>query len=190
MKHFDRIKNKKAFTLVELIIVVAIIGVLSGILIPILVSVVRDANVASANTAANDVRKFVNTWITTVNAGGHTVNSAENTEDEPYIKITAERGEYKPIFSETFWVNNEDEEEMKQSLCDYLMDNLGYRELYAVGYVNKGTVAALCYCVNEDESTIDLPTYADFFRDDYWSGSNGYASDGTLIGTSPQIKNG
>lgn len=189
MKKISRLKAKKAFTLVELVVVIAIIGVLAGILIPVMVGVVQDANVTSANNAANDVRKFVNIWITKMDANGHIVNKSNNAENEPSIRITAENGEYVPVFSENFWLNTEDNDEMCRLLSEHLITNLGYRELFAVGYVDNGVVAALCYCVNVDESTADLPGFADFSSSNYWRGKNGIANDGTVIGTSPQIIN-
>ncbi|MCH5204030.1 MAG: prepilin-type N-terminal cleavage/methylation domain-containing protein [Oscillospiraceae bacterium] len=185
------LKRKKAFTLVELVIVLAVIGVLAGILLPVMIGAVRSANVASANTSANDVRKFINTWITQMDAKGHTVNKSRNAENEPSITVIADKGIYAITFSENFWAYDEDEDEMKRLLNEHLVINLGYHELVAIGYIDRGAVAALCYCVNLSESTDDLPQYADFWRTDYWtSGTNGIAADGTVIGTSPQILNG
>lgn len=191
MRKLVYLKRKKAFTLVELVIVIAIIGVLAGILIPVMIGAVRSANVASANSSASDVRKFINMWITKMDANGHTVNKSKNAENEPSITVIADKGVYEITFSDNFWAYDEDDDEMKKSLNDHLVINLGYHELVAIGYMSGGDVAALCYCVNISESTEDLPEYADFFRTDYWvSGTNGIAADGTVIGTSPQILNG
>lgn len=190
MKKVARLRAKKAFTLVELVVVIAIIGILSAILIPVMVGVVRDADVASANTSANDVRKQINIWITKMDAEGHFVNKSSNTDNEPSVRITAEGKAYTPVFSENFWAYEEDDAEMRKSLSDHLVSNLGYRELFAIGYIDNGTVAALCYCVSTEEATTDLPEFSDFSRSDYWKSTNGVAEDGTIIGTSPQIING
>lgn len=190
MKKLAYLKRKKAFTLVELVIVIAIVGVLAGVLIPVMVGAVRSANVASANSSATDVRKFVNIWLTQMDAKGHTINKTMNTDSEPYIKVVADRGIYDIEFSDTFWAGSENVDELTDSLNDHLIYNLGYHELVAVGYLHNGAIAALAYCVNKSESTTDMPEFDDFSRTDYWPGSNGIAADGTVIGTSPQILNG
>lgn len=190
MKRIIRLKSKKAFTLVELVVVIGIIGILSAILIPTLVNVARTANVTSANKTAADIRNFVNTWLTTVDSDGHNINKRANSGNDPYIKIVAQNGEYKSDFSDGFWVGNESEADMEKWLSDYLISNLGYREMFAVGYLDKGAVAALCYCVNEQQSTEAIPTFSDFSRTDFWEYANGIASDGTIVGTSPILENG
>ncbi len=48
-------KNKKAFTLIELIVVIAIIGVLIAILVPTMTGFVNDARVATANANARTI---------------------------------------------------------------------------------------------------------------------------------------
>ena len=56
-----RIQNKKAFTLVELIIVIAVIGVLAAILIPTFANVIDKGNQKSS---LSDARNTVTQYIT------------------------------------------------------------------------------------------------------------------------------
>ncbi|MBR6516904.1 MAG: type II secretion system protein, partial [Bacilli bacterium] len=58
------LKNKKAFTLTEMIVVIAIIGILAGVLIPTITGYIKRANQSAATQEATAMFQVYETWET------------------------------------------------------------------------------------------------------------------------------
>jgi prepilin-type N-terminal cleavage/methylation domain-containing protein len=60
----------KGFTIIELVVVIAIIGIMMAILIPNLISYVNDSRAAVANVNANTVYKCASSWLAKAQIAG------------------------------------------------------------------------------------------------------------------------
>jgi prepilin-type N-terminal cleavage/methylation domain-containing protein len=100
IRKLQQLKAKKGFTLVELMVVIAIIGVLAAILIPLMANFIRNARISSHNSAAasmrNDITYFLSSqqernagynsrtvlvFEVTYDGTGHTIVGGLNDDD-------------------------------------------------------------------------------------------------------------
>jgi len=67
--------TKKGFTLIELIVVIAIIGVLAAILVPAMLGYVKKSKIQAANAAASTMLKAANSAIEELDEAGYDVST-------------------------------------------------------------------------------------------------------------------
>lgn len=87
-------KKMKAFTLIELIVVIAIIGVLAAILVPSMIGYVGDAKYSSANANAKLAYSNVAQWCTRCEVRGNSVSNGSFTVNDLTIPASAEEVSY------------------------------------------------------------------------------------------------
>ena len=72
--------TKKGFTLIELIVVIAIIGVLAAILVPAMLGYVKKSKIQSANSAASTVLKACNSALEELDEADFDTNGLSGTK--------------------------------------------------------------------------------------------------------------
>lgn len=75
-------KKRHGFTLIELIVVIAIIGVLAAILVPAMIGYVKRSRISTANSAAKSVYNALNTSMVELDTANYDVQSLMNQDIE------------------------------------------------------------------------------------------------------------
>lgn len=186
IKKLQALRAKKGFTLVELIVVIAIIGVLAAILVPTMMNMVTKARVTSSDQTAKGLYDTVTNWIADLEANGGTF--PDNTEDT-VITIT---GNTKT--DDGISIEGADSYQRKgESAADYLkkdiVENYTFNNDIQAKVTLKGRKVIGCvYCDNDSATLLELGSEAYQGGTYAWDGNDKEGiSGGQIFGTSPKL---
>lgn len=89
IKKLQQLKAKKGFTLVELIVVIAIIGVLAAILVPTMMGFVTNSRVTSANSTAASFQDQIEQFLTDCDTKSYGMKQGVTATTEIEIVVDA-----------------------------------------------------------------------------------------------------
>ncbi len=95
-------KSNKGFTLVELIVVIAIIGILAAILVPAMIGYITDSKLSSANSSAKQVYTAINNYCQKIIVSEQAIgtNGGEKfSNDWPIMAKDASNNKFKDVDS-------------------------------------------------------------------------------------------
>lgn len=197
MKRTAKAASKKGFTLIELVVVVAIIGVLAGLLVPTMLDAVTNSRIASAQQTAKVIRDRSAEFFTKMDTQMHT-----HVGEVQKVVITVDNGTWSMTGgSAADWVDGvnhwntlpgvsnpgNDPRQNTELLSSLAVSAQSIGTAYIEMYVEYAHVVGVTVIEGASAPAGTMPAAQDFTDRTFSYGSDraGRMQDGTIIGTAP-----
>lgn len=198
MKRTAKAASKKGFTLIELVVVVAIIGVLAGLLVPTMLDAVTNSRIASAQQTAKVIRDRSAEFFTKMDTQMHT-----HVGEVQKVVITVDNGTWSMTGgSAADWVDGvnhwntlsgvsnpgNDPRQNTELLSSLAVSAQSIGTAYIEMYVEYAHVVGVTVIEGASAPAGTMPAAQDFADRTFgYGGGNraGRMQDGTVIGTAP-----
>ena len=130
--------TKKGFTLIELIVVIAIIGVLAAILVPSMLGYVRKSKISSANSTASSIYKAINSALTELDEEGVDIGQLSGVSIAAGGTVTTSTG---------FTAASGDNTKLQNKIANFFSDIKKVKGQTAAK-IEGGSCVALAVCVD------------------------------------------
>lgn len=198
MKRTAKAASKKGFTLIELVVVVAIIGVLAGLLVPTMIDAVTNSRIASAQQTAKVIRDRSAEFFTKMDTQMHT-----HVGEVQKVVITVDNGTWSMTGgSAADWVDGvnhwntlpgvsnpgNDPRQNTELLSSLAVSAQSIGTAYIEMYVEYAHVVGVTVIEGASAPAGTMPAAQDFADRTFGYGGGdraGRMQDGTVIGTAP-----
>ena len=198
MKRKAKAASKKGFTLIELVVVVAIIGVLAGLLVPTMFDAVTNSRIASAQQTAKVIRDRSAEFFTKMDTQMHT-----HVGEVQKVVITVDNGTWSMTGGlAADWVDGvnhwntlpgvsdpgNDPRQNTELLSSLAVSAQSIGTAYIEMYVEYAHVVGVTVIEGASAPAGTMPAAQDFADRTFGYGGGdraGRMQDGTVIGTAP-----